>query len=349
MSYSAQKNARTIVLVVGLSCGMLTMAAASRAEALERADPLVLHWDEQPGCPSTDAVRERVDRHLASAAEQSASSPVTAHASLRRERTGAWSADLTLETIAGTHHRALGNAQTCDAIADAVALILALSINPTITIDPPASDDAGERTPRAEETPTSASVSAPVPPTSALPHRSDPRSIAAPRGAVGVAGALEVGAFPRPAGRIEGDVAALWRRARIGVLGQHTFEQRLSVAPGQGVTLALWSLGAYGCFLQEFGLRHRLALPVCAGANVGQLRAAPIGLVAGRTARDLWVDVTLRSGATFAPHRSVALGLFAEGYAPLVRPRYRIEELGGVHRPSAVGLRVGAKAEFRFR
>jgi hypothetical protein len=347
MSYSAHKNARTIVLVVGLSCGMLTMAAANLAEGHAPADPspMVLHWDEQPGCPSTDAVRDRVDRHLASAAEQSASSPVTAHASLRRERTGAWSADLTLETVAGTHHRALGNAQTCEAIADAVALILALSINPTITIDPPASDDAGERIPRAEETPKSATVSAPVPPSSASPNRT---SVAAPRGAVGVAGALDVGAFPRPAGRIEGDVAALWRRARIGVLGQHTFGQRLSVAPGQGVTLALWSLGAYGCFLQEFGLRHRLALPVCAGANVGQLRAAPIGLVAGRTARDLWVDVTLRSGATFAPHRSVALGLFAEGYAPLVRPRYRIEELGGVHRPSAVGLRVGAKAEFRF-
>lgn len=99
----------------------------SRAHADDFAPRVQVDWQAPPGCPALDYVEKTATRWLSRAG--SASSPdLHMVAEVARRQDGRWSVALRLRSARGEQRRSL-TAESCQAAADATALILALAID----------------------------------------------------------------------------------------------------------------------------------------------------------------------------------------------------------------------------
>jgi len=83
-------------------------------------------WDAPAGCPTADAVRGNVERMLSDPERARAPLSATAHVSVAPAR--AWQASLTLD-VGGRRTERRFQAESCDAVAAAAALIIALAVD----------------------------------------------------------------------------------------------------------------------------------------------------------------------------------------------------------------------------
>ena len=305
---------------------------------------LDLTWDAPAGCPPASRVQERVRRLVGGAHQR----PVKAAARIQHDARG-WSLSLQTKTEGQTGEREL-QAPDCASLADAAALILAWMIDPDLVPDalPAASAPASPGVPSAPSAVPPASTASSLLP-AAPPEESSPAapaeeppeaSPAAGRGSRARWGAFlgaaadggwapGAGAGPLLGAEVSGErwgaaLAASWVPARRG-----TAEAR----PTAAARVEAGALGGRVCGAPWWGLSWAR---VCGGATALWLRAQGEG-----------VQEPLRGGAT-----ALALGggvqaryplgeawwllLGVEGSAPLVRPAFRIEGVGVVHRTPAV-------------
>jgi len=115
-------------VAVALAC------LAGRAEAQAEAVPLT--WNAPAGCPPAAAVVADVKRNLADSGK--AAAPFVAAVSVERGPGGRWQAHLRVEARGGRAERTF-EAESCDAISAAAALIVALSAE-SVSGAPPAAD-----------------------------------------------------------------------------------------------------------------------------------------------------------------------------------------------------------------
>ena len=92
--------------------------------ALAQVDRVPLAWDAPPGCPTADKVLADVKASLAESGDGQA--PFVAAVTVREPARGLWHASLRVETRGGRIERQF-EAESCEAIASAAALIVALS------------------------------------------------------------------------------------------------------------------------------------------------------------------------------------------------------------------------------
>jgi hypothetical protein len=91
-----------------------------------------------------------------------------------------------------------------------------------------------------------------------------------------------------------------------------------------------------------------IELGPCAGIEVGRIHAAGFGVRTPSEASQLWVAPRVGGMITWAPLRLLGLVLRLEAAFPLDRPRFVLEEVGAVHRPSVAVGRAEAGVELRF-
>ena len=311
--------------------------------------PVDLRWDGV--CRAPDVVLHRLGEELEDAA--GAASWVHVDASVvAAEAVSGVVATVSLETEAGQTERRL-EAERCDALHEAIALVLAIHVDPyggagspEATAPPePEPEPQSALVPEAAPEPKTTPGVAPPPrrsqqPTPVQPRADDP----AGPGTFFVQAGVGVSADVQPQAAPAFELSGGWARVRL------RFDARATYRPPQRDTFdsamlsfQSWDLAGRGCVRFFPG---PVTLPVCGVVGAGAVNGAARGVVEeGRDARALlYVAASVGAQWMVAPR----LGFWAqvEGGATLLRPRFAVEGLGTVH--TANVLRLGASMGVRF-
>ncbi len=108
----------------------------------------------------------------------------------------------------------------------------------------------------------------------------------------------------------------------------------------------LWSLGARAGYVVRAG--RRLEVPLLLGLEAGQIHVRGVRLIDAGNDRTPWFAVVVSPGLTVAVHELVALVIGIDLLVPATRPRFVVENVGEIFRPSPIGLRGTLGLEFRF-
>ncbi|MBX7114837.1 MAG: hypothetical protein K1X64_10975 [Myxococcaceae bacterium] len=225
--------------------------------------PVRLDWQAPDGCPTAEQVRARITTRLRPSLQTETTLEVTARAT---EASGQWRLDMDVKDARGTGHRTL-HADSCEALADAAVLVVAITLNPPqfkpVEVAP---------TPVVDVKPSTASTVA-----SWSRHWSLRGSVTA-----------DIATWPLIlwGGSLHG--ALDWGPLRIE-LGAGSFGQRrFSDGPRQDssvdVAMPLFA-GAKACFLPLTG---NAQLGLCGGAEVGWVTATGNGVSQPRSGNSLW-------------------------------------------------------------
>lgn len=303
--------------------GVLVLAPAlARAQDAE----LQLEWQAVPGCPDAAAVRARVRELRAPHDAGRVPRPVRARASITQDHE--WRLRLQTETAGGAGERTLTGA-SCDEVAEAAALILALAADETTATNP-------APVPLAAPSERPASVASVAPPVA--PRRREP----ALRLFVRVDAALDVGSLPSASPGVA--VAAGVARARWRVeLSAFTFAaQRATLAGGVGGDVGVSGGLARGCLGV---LNQRFGLDACAGLEGAWMYGEGVGLPDARSGGAMRWAARVGLAARWRVTSAVRLRALIEPAVELAGPTFVVENAGAVHEPSAVFLNVFAGVE----
>ena len=291
---------------------------------------LDVDWVAPSGCPDGDAV-ERAVRSRAD--EAFGTAPVRVRGRVRG-RPGAWRLQLQVRTAGDVDERQIEDPD-CTALADAAALIVALTMERT-------PGRAGDPVLRALEptTPTAAVWPELPPPSPATvadtpPPRRPERTV---RAGARVSAGVELGALPGVGADLE--VAALLERKRfVAELGARYEPPRKARYPdgsGAGGDLSLWAVGGLGCFAPAAG---RVRFPLCLGAEGGAMHGRGVGIVQARRDTLPWGAGRARAGVSVAVQPWLRLVANAGLLVPWTRPRFSTDSRGVLHRAAPVAGR----------
>jgi hypothetical protein len=314
---------------------VLAVAAFARDAA---AEDLRLSWRAPQGCPTEGHVREAT---LRSAPAGAAREPLDAEVTVARDER--WTVTIRTRRAGLAAERHL-DATSCEALADATAVVLAMALVPPL--DAPAPATAPARAPADPDAPAlaparapadgDASPGAPRPATDAYSHAL----------AVGASAVTDGASLPAPA--LGGRAALAWTpgRARLELSGAYFSEQSQTTATSAaGATFTLLTAGARGCWAI---VRGAVELSPCAAADAQVVKAHGYGASANYDASAAWLSAAGGALVRVPVAGWLALRGDVDAVVPLSRPRFVVEGDGAVHRPGALGVRAGIGAELLF-
>lgn len=333
--------------------------------ALITGAPVSVEWAEGSACRA-DGIPAKVDEQVLSGGAAEAGReevPVDARLSVV-EGTQGVHAIVELTTPHGESVREL-DAQSCDSLHDAVALLLAMHVDPLRSgIEP--NDE--------EEMPPDEPVPAAVPgepaeetdvvstePESASTVAEEDDSIVAvdaesqpePGPTRVVSGLVRAGfgvlAGPLPSGALAifGAGGVHWHRLRFELRGTYALPRSAALDAGAGTSAAfsLWSLGPSVCFEPRW---DQISLAFCGAIEAGRMRVRPRGVIDGVSRVRPYVTAVggTRLQGWFLPWLNGWVGVEAGGV--LVRPRFGVRGGADVHiaRPWVVLGGFGLEAHF---
>lgn len=322
------------MLVALLIAGQLSAPRAAEPPG----DPLELSWEAPAGCPGSEHVRMLVRA-------MSPGAPPRARVRARVAPRGSGFAEALEITVAGVVEQRALEGETCLELARATALLVAIALDPIA-----AAEALDERTQAGgvpeppvalapDERASGSPVATPVAGSADASRRRPEARGARPRWRIdgnGVAGA-SWGAVPGATGLV-GAALGVERRVddalglRLALDGRYAIPTLASYPdrPGLSAAFDLWALGPKGCLSPQ---ARRLSLPVCAGVELGGLRARASGTADARTDRSPWVaatlDASLRWRIRGAWVASAGLGIGI----PLRRDRFHFDLPGDPARP----------------
>jgi len=134
-----------LLIRVSYVCVLVVVALACRP-ARAQAEAVPLTWSAPAGCPPAEAVLAEVKRNLADSGK--AATPFVAVVGVQETPGGHWVAHLRVEARGGRAERTF-EAESCESVAAAAALIVALSAE-SVAVAPPAAElrapaQAGDR------------------------------------------------------------------------------------------------------------------------------------------------------------------------------------------------------------
>jgi len=321
-----------VVLLWGFAVLMATGRA--RADEEQLLASIDVAWTAPQGCPNSHDVRRQIRALLAEIPAAVHGPGFRATVTKNDER---WI--LRAETGAvGASHAKVIEADSCAALSEAFALIVAFAIDPS----------ARPAEPRAPE-PLAAAVSAasaegPAPDVPPAPHPSQAWSVS-----LGPLGATAMGVLPAPAFGW-GAKIAVGRGLRWELAGLF-WPERTSMLSGEfanlGVQASLWTIEPSVCI--PIAGPHAAA---CFGAQLGAMRA--VGVVASPTQRSSWwLAFSAGAAGDLTLSRAVGIRLRLDIGVPLLRPSFALERVGPsdpveVWRPAPLFVIVSLEPELRF-
>lgn len=315
-----------------------------------------LAWKAPAGCPDAEAIRKQV----AALVPTPSGGEGVLHVDARVEpRERAFVLTLRTTFFERLDEREV-EARACDELAEAVALVVAISLDPSLdsTTQVPEPPDERERGP--DDAAASAVPSEPRAGAEALPAATRPEPPAGAPSTSLRAGAptrralpsawllrlapkLEVGTLPAVTGGLDLAVGVLWRWWRLELHGSHSWPRRVPGPGGSAGRFQLGVVGMHGCGRPRAG---PVELPVCVGLDGGALRVDGNGLRRATTVHGPWLAASLGVGLVAGGTR-VAFWTLVEGSAVLMWPRILVGE-ETFFRPFPVAVRGLAGLELRF-
>jgi len=327
-------------------------SAAGRAGASDAAGLVALEWVAPDGCPDGAYVQREVDRLLGDVS--AAGGPyLRARAEIRQEKSGLWHIELRTAGRQGPGRRTV-SAESCPALADATALILALAIDPDRVAANRSTNPSAPQASAQPATQEAAAGSPPNAPTAAAPASEPgaprPMSRRAARFAVEAAAVLDTGTLPAPAPGVAARLAVIpgaFPSLRLE-LGTGLFlDSSTTNPPARSGTFSLRTFDAGGCMV---ALAGHLEIGGCANVEMAWLSAA--GLYESVTSSGDAEWVVLRARATVAYPWSPAWAVRADvgGGLDVSRPEFVSAgaEQGLIHRPARYTGRGSLGVELRF-
>ncbi|MEM9694425.1 MAG: hypothetical protein AAGA56_17870 [Myxococcota bacterium] len=357
---------------MGLILGMMWTSLADAAERYELA------WDAPPSCPSSEDVKHRIEELLG---DSTAESSLRVRGRVRRQGERFVATLITVQR--GQPGRRQFEAGSCRVLVEAVAVSIALAIDPLSALAP-SSAQSPDRS--ADATPKPPAPSAP--PTALSPPREPPPSRgvkpntpARPRdgGPFPPAPVARVPSSwtlppPRPSswdGFTEASLGARWGslprvgfapEAGFGIRWRGQIEGVVTVGaspavravdaaqPSRGAAIAHWWVSTEGRFIW-FRLGSgpgSLSSGVGLRVEAGQLLGDAFGAAISRRGEALW----LASGPSGTLHVGLGRRLHLTASAALtfalVRQRFLFDQSVEIHRPDAVGARLATGIVYRF-
>lgn len=277
-----------------------------------------MHWDADAACPDHAEVLARVDRLVA---DETAPTDFTADAHVDR---GAQGFRLSLTIALHDRPPALWeiDAEQCDALASATALLIAMALDPIAVVArteaavqpivpaPPPSTPALQAAPAIVEPPA-------PPPVRERSPRTRGSFAAFVGGAIGMQpriAALGGARLGVARGRFAADLG--WR---ITSPTSAFYDDRRSL----GGTVRSWSFVARACVRPRVG---RVELPVCGGGALGIVRARGVGSDEDRTVRALRGAVVASAGVRVPFAKRFAFTVAVDTEVPVRRQSYYVEE-----------------------
>lgn len=247
------------------------------------------------------------------------------------------------------------DASECATLADAVALIVASTIDPAALDRALAdTDPVAEPEPTAEPDPAAEPEPAPAPEPLPAP---EPEPAAAPlvpeppplrvSGLLRLGGGLLLGPLPGLAGTPTLSVGIDRRALRVALTGGWALSRpaRDGDHPEVGVETSLGWVALQACGVPALG---PIELPICAGVQAGGIRGRALGIE--RPGIDTLPWLAFEAGLGVVWTHALGLGPFVEVAAlvPVLRPGFALEGAGLLHRAGSVGVRVIAGLEVRI-
>jgi len=306
-----------------------SVCAAGPASA--QAQPVPLAWNAPPGCPTAAAVLADVDRNLAASGEGRAAFVAVVNVSERPK--GLWQAHLVVEARGGRAERGF-EAESCQAIASATALIIALAAQ---VGDGGQAADAGERF---------------------LPPRQDDReAMPAPpygqRSRLGlmVSGLVDGGIIPkRPAAGLEVAVGPSWTasgwRSRVLASGAFFFP-RTADFPSSTASGDFWRLAVSGrgCV----GAGGRFEIGICVGGELSAMHShGPLDSGLADATR-YWLSAAASTIVTWNVRPQLALFVRSDVTVPAWHPTFYADAGYGLYDVPGVAVGGGLGVELHFR
>ena len=308
------------------------------------AQELELMWTAPTECPQAAAAEARVRRLVGTDAAGS----VAASVSVRQLGENRWSATLAL----GDTTRVL-EGESCDSVADAAVVILAMAIDPEAAPEAPpapATEQSAAEAPAAESPAGPVAAARPPPPpasarasgnehvaaaTTDIAPVPPPAAELAPWGA-SLRGFGEWGMLPAPS--VGGVVAvhAAWSGRYLAELSA------LGLLPREEVVEGGTSGGEFSWFGLQLTACRVLARPafVCGGFEAGRLSGTGFGAREVRTQHTFWAAPGVELAFAPALGSSFAFEASAGLFIALRKPEFAVDGVGVVHQPGPVSGRV---------
>lgn len=355
--------ARATVEGVLVLSAWLAVAGATLLGPPEEQVSLV--WDAPAACPEDAVVRARIEQHVRASSGHPSQVSVRARVQAPEPPQTTWRLHIEL----GDRGEREVSAQSCEALADAAVLMVAISLEADAEAGLAPGDaslvPAPRSSPRIEPAPGEGGPSPatararPSEPVAATPEpevaqRSRPSVISGPRGWVppravmGVrAGAHGVG-LPDAGGGVGGQLGLRWGPLRIVATGMHWFRREHGVVEDVAAAYRLTTGGLEACPVLALGtMPAGFELLGCAQVEAGVIRGDGLGAEPSLTRRHIWVGVGGGVGGAFTPTPWLALGLRADVVAPLLRRTFSIGD-AAAGRIGPVDLRGALFVEVRL-
>ncbi len=327
----------------------LAIAVSTIAPSLAWSSPPVqLAWSAPSGCPDAAHVRRELERLLDEPIATEAPPRFTARASVEQGDDGRW--HLRLSMALDEAERTL-EGDTCEELADATALIIALAVDP-VGVAARAGQPAAPHT--ADET---AAVEAPPSPVTPVPR--SPRVAAAvvrdpeappstkTRWRGRASGIVDGMALPRAAPGIAVAGIAELGAGRAELTVAYLFSERATLADrSAGGDISLLAGGARLCGLP---IRGTYEAGACMGFEGGVMMADAFGVTAPGSGSAPWLAPQVSVLGSYALTDRLALQLALDGLVPLARKRFVLADIGEVYRPPRFTFRAGLGLEVEFR
>lgn len=320
---------RTSGVVIALTLCLLPRLARAQ-------DALALVWSAPPSCPSRDEVVARVARLRPNLTR--AASGLRATATVTPAPRGRWRVRLRTEVHGDVGERSL-EGRTCALIADATAVVLALASDALPDAPPAADHPALPESVVQLDDPESALPRPVLPPPPPSPPRRqlalgldvavDPLAFAGPAIALGLRGALELGAL-----RVELSLAQQLPTTLSGA------------REGTGADVLATTLSARACAMRA---RPMVSIGLCASATGGVMWATAFGLQRNDVAAWPWAAAGGGAALRVGPGRGrIAVIARVEALANLTRPRFVVEGVGVAGEVAPLALWTSLGVEMRW-
>jgi hypothetical protein len=306
-----------------------------------------------------------VERLLGAPPEQLATPPLAVLASVASPTPGEWRVKLVI-TREGTSRTRELRGHSCPELADAVALILALAIDPEVFSrsggDAPhapladAGKDAVSPLPPQEEHVAKSTVrAASAPLGEPRLARSPPKPASAPSpgehrflGFLALGSSTALGVIPTPAFGVSLTGGLSSSALRLSVTASYFPQRRATSAeqPGLSAVMDLRTLSLSGCWMH--GLARRLRAGACGIGEWGAVRARGEGATRVYSETQPWAATGLGGVALLGLSPDFELGLDAGLLVPWGRPKFLVANAQVYQAWPAVGS-VRALLEVRFR
>jgi hypothetical protein len=311
--------------------------AVAIAVAMQPATGFDLKWTAPADCPDADADRWLADRPRPD-------ETVRANATVTGDPDSGYALVLTIETADGEVVSET-ESQSCETLAEAVALQVAMAVDPSLALDfgEHEAQAGGDAEPVPPPDPTAPGPSPEPTPEPVKKPPTEPRT----RFAAWLEGAAEARRVPTVDGRFGGGGSVLIENGRFDLGYLHTFGQRKAYPgiPDVGLDIRHWALVVRGCYRPEV---KRVEFPVCGGGEFGALAARGFGVDVPALDRGPWVALTASGGLMVNVVKWFSLGVALTGFVALTLPPATVDALDPFFAPSRLGGGGVLRLEARF-